>query len=127
MRVIRLTLILLIGSCSQGARGDTFAFSDIEYWVGTGANSAALVIDWDGSSSTNGASVWGYHWSGTATGQDMVFAVAQADPRLYLCYGPAESGGNRIYGIGYDLNDNAVFGIKDTLGNTVTFPPSGVV
>jgi hypothetical protein len=127
MRTIGLALAILFGLCPVGVKGETFGFDDIACWVGTGANEAALAIDWDGSSSANGALVWGYRWSGTATGQDMLFAVAEADPRLYLCYGSVESQGKRVYGLGYDLNDNGVFGIRDTVGNTVTFPSNGVV
>jgi hypothetical protein len=51
------------------------SFDDIDYWVGTGPNRAALVIQWNDDISP-GALAWGYRWSGNATGLDMINAVA---------------------------------------------------
>src|SRR3974390_1833771 len=46
-------------------------FSNIQFWVGSGANQAALVIDWrDGL--TPESLLWGYRWNGSATGLDML-------------------------------------------------------
>jgi hypothetical protein len=56
------------------------SFDDIKFWVGTGANRAALVIDWQDG--TSPALAWGYRWDGSATGEAMVNAIALADPRL---------------------------------------------
>jgi len=87
-----------------------FSFSDIEYWVGDGANEAALVIDWNGG----GAPVslaWGFRWDGAATGQDMLTAVINADANLYGRF--ASFGfGEVIVGLGYDLDGDG-FGISD--------------
>lgn len=52
-------------------------FDDIDYWVGSGANRAALVIDWnDGIVPVSLA--WGFRWDGVATGMDMLKAIAGA-------------------------------------------------
>lgn len=49
-------------------------FDDIRYWVGSGQNRAALVLQWnDGLNPVSIA--WGYRWEGTATGLDMLRAV----------------------------------------------------
>lgn len=51
------------------------SFDDIHYWVGSGQNRAALVLQWnDGLTPTSIA--WGYRWDGVATGIDMLRAIA---------------------------------------------------
>jgi len=40
-----LFVVVLIMSICVSAQA-AFTFDDIEYWVGTGSNRAALVIDW---------------------------------------------------------------------------------
>ena len=57
-------------------------FDNIQYWVGNGRNHAALVVKWDDGNGNNTNLVWGYRWSGKATGVDMLKAVAAADPRF---------------------------------------------
>src|SRR5262245_44879430 len=64
-----------------------FSFSDIKYWIGSGANRAALVIDWDESSTQPPALAWGYRWNGTAHGSDLLSAVVADDPRLFAKLG----------------------------------------
>ncbi len=52
-------------------------FSDVTFWVGSGANQAVLVVDWnDGTSPVSLA--WGFRWDGVATGQDMLLAIASS-------------------------------------------------
>ncbi|MEX1111077.1 MAG: hypothetical protein WEB31_04685 [Chthoniobacterales bacterium] len=52
-------------------------FNQIQYWVGSGENRAALVLQWnDGQNPVSLA--WGYRWDGSATGLDMLRAVAGA-------------------------------------------------
>ena len=101
-----------------------FTFDDIDYWVGEGSNQAALVIDWHDERSE--ALVWGYRWDGTATGEDMLAAIAGtsvvgssngasdlgtisgSDSRLYVNF-TAWSGfdGNyTVFGLGYDLDSD---------------------
>ena len=51
------------------------SFDNIQYWIGTGQNRAALVLQWnDGLDPVSVA--WGYRWDGTATGIDMLRAIA---------------------------------------------------
>lgn len=55
----------------------TIAASDILYWVGEGSNQAVLAINWPDT-----ALAWGYRFNGTATVQDMIDDIADADPRF---------------------------------------------
>lgn len=88
-------------------------FNDIQFWAGTGANQAALVIDWnDGKSSES--LVWGYRWDGSASGLDMFEAIVNADPRLFA-HLAVYSFGTAVSGAGYDLNGNGVFGVSPSL------------
>ncbi len=88
-------------------------FGDITSWTGTGANSAALVVDWkDGlnypAPQTGGQSLaWGFRWDGAATGKMMFDAILAADPRLLRNLPPPTTlpgGPNSIYSLAYDLN-----------------------
>ena len=56
--------------------------SDIQYWVGTGSNSAVLVVNWDFAGK---AIVWGYRWNGNdEVVLDLLNAIQQADSRLSI-------------------------------------------
>jgi len=80
-----------------------FNMDNIKFWVGSGENKAALVVEWhDGKNSD--AMVWGYKWSGDAYGIDMVTAIAKADPRFIFLTHYTGSLGNTIAGFGYDIN-----------------------
>ena len=85
---------------SQLRADASFTFDDIQYWVGTGSNKAALVIEWHDGNRPD-AMVWGYRWDGEATGHDMIVAIAQADPRLVLLTQYTGWMGYTIDGIGY--------------------------
>jgi hypothetical protein len=90
-----------------------FNFDDIEFWVGTGANRAALVIDWLENSSEPPALVWGYRWDGAANGRDMLHAVVAADPRLFAKFGNHAEYGAAVFGYGYDAGNDGAFEIDD--------------
>jgi hypothetical protein len=117
-------------------------FNDIDYWVGSGTNQAALVIDWnDGISPVSLA--WGFQWDGIATGEDMIQAIAGttlgdvsatgADSRLTI-YITAFGFGNAIDRIAYNgdgfTHDSAGFlsgGYWEyyNMGGTFDTPPDG--
>ncbi|WP_146568134.1 hypothetical protein [Posidoniimonas corsicana] len=86
------------------------SFTDIQHWVGEGANQAALIIDWDESPAAGGPLAWGYRWDGQATGRDMLLAVIAADQRVYAKLDAAEV---RMYGLGYDANQPESFALSD--------------
>jgi hypothetical protein len=56
---------------------------------------------------------WGYRWDGLATGRDMLLDIVAADDRLFAKLGDNASNPIRIFGIGYDADDDGVFGIDD--------------
>ena len=107
---------------SGGSALASFSFDDIGFWVGSGANAAALVIDWNGPDGSEPVRLaWGFRWDGAATGQDMLTAVINADPRLFGRY--ASFGfGDALVGLGYDLDGDG-FAISDG----TDFGPTGLV
>lgn len=76
-----------------------FSFDDVQFWAGEGENRALLVVDWHLDEEGVGM-VWGYKWNGTATGYDMITAIAKADPR-FLVLVQLTNLGYTIDGIGY--------------------------
>jgi hypothetical protein len=104
-----------------GAAGAAFTFADVEFWVGSGANEAAIVIDWNGQDGAGAQSLaWGYRWDGDATGQDMLTAVINADANLYGRFA-AFGFGDALVGLGYDTDGDG-FGISDG----TDFGPAGL-
>jgi hypothetical protein len=83
MKRIIIAFALAAAAHLTAQAGVISSFSDIEYWVGTGANQAGLVIDFhDGTSQQ--AFVWGFRWDGAATGFDMLTAVDTASVELSI-------------------------------------------
>jgi hypothetical protein len=56
-----------------------FDISQVEYWVGSGTDSSVLVVDFQDGSFDGQSFAWGYLHDGTATGGDMLNAIASAD------------------------------------------------
>ena len=74
MKKINTALLALILTSLQ-LQALVGSLDNIEYWVGAGANRAALVVQWnDGLTPVSVA--WGYRWDGDATGMDMLRAIA---------------------------------------------------
>ena len=112
LRLLSLaTASLFILNSSRAA-----TFDDIQFWAGSGANRAALVIDWNDGKSAESL-VWGYRWNGPASGADMLTAIINADPRLFAHLGTFNFGSGAepgIFGLGYDLNANGIFGVSSS-------------
>jgi hypothetical protein len=106
---------------ANGSAAQPFSFDNIEYWVGSGSNRAALVIDWVEDSTELPALAWGYRWDGIATGRDMLLAVVAADDRLFVKLGDSPANPVRVFGIGYDADDDGEFGVHGT-----TFDNAGI-
>ena len=109
----RLLALIVLHVASVSRAEPVSSFEDIDFWVGSGQNQAAVVIDWIENSSSEQSWVWGYRWDGVATGEDMLLTVVAADQRLYARIGTNSGYGIPLYGLGYDLNDNGIFGISD--------------
>ena len=97
-----------------------FTFDMIKNWTGDGENQAALVIQWNYADEP-AALVFGYRWTGQATGADMVKAVVKNNPRLYALMqytnvsSPTDpNGGYTINGIGWDVDDDGDIALIDT-------------
>jgi hypothetical protein len=103
-------------------------FNDIKYWVGTGSNQAAFVVQWNDGKNSD-ALIWGFRWDGTATGEDMLKAIAKADRRFFsLLYQGAPSGGTEIGGLGFDLNEVKTIGLyKDANVTYPFYPLNGII
>ena len=97
-------VIMVMGTAAAG-----MTFDDIDIWLGTGENKAALVIDWnDGASEL--VKVWGFRWDGTATGADMMMAVCAEDTKFYAMGYPTSSG-IAFGGFGYNTDADGDFDI----------------
>jgi hypothetical protein len=83
---------------------------DIQFWVGSGSNQAAIVIDWN-DAKTPESLIWGFRWDGVATGQTMLNAIEAADPRLTQT--PGGGGPSTVYGLGFDTDSDG-FSITGT-------------
>lgn len=106
----------------------TTDFDAIKYWVGTGANKAALVVQWNDGKNAD-ALVWGFRWDGTATGVDMIQAIAKADHRFYaLQYNSGPDLGTAIGGLGFDLDGINTKGLYKNGDKTYPhYPVNGLV
>ena len=112
----------------EGAASDAaqeFSFSDIKFWVGEGANEAALVLQWnvDGEES---ALVWGYRFDGSATGYQMLEDIVKADDRLYMV---ASNGpfGKALQGIGYDADGDGDIALLNSSGEERQLDDTGIL
>ena len=67
---------------------DEFPVEDIEFWVGSGSNSAVVIIGWDDNPSGNDfALAWGVHFNDGATAANMLDTIAFYDNRLTYNFG----------------------------------------
>lgn len=110
-----LIIVLLFGYLANAQVGiqkqvkksavNATTFDDIQYWVGTGANQAAFVVQWNDGKNSD-ALVWGFRWNGNATGQDMLKEIAKADRRFFslLYQNMPDNLGTTVGGLGFDLN-----------------------
>ena len=108
-----LAFVCVLAVVSWPSFAAAFTFDDIEFWVGSGANRAAMVVDWSDTASDPPALVWGYRWDGTAFGRDMLKAVVAADDRLFAKIGGSLANPVAIYGLGYDANDDSSLALDD--------------
>lgn len=106
-----IAYLVAIGVLASSAYA--FTFDDVEFWVGSGANRAAIVIDWSDTTTDSPALAWGFRWDGTAFGRDMLKAVVAADDRLFAKIGGPVANPVAIYGLGYDASDDGQFALDD--------------
>jgi hypothetical protein len=113
----KMKKIVVITLASAGmlasASAQTDLFSTIQNWTGTGANEAAMEIDWN-QGTPGDALVWGYRWDGTSTAEQMLDAIVAADPHLYATVGLTASG-TELFGLGYDQDGDGNFPLSPAL------------
>jgi hypothetical protein len=112
---------------TKKAVANTTTFADIQYWVGTGSNQAAFVIQWNDGKNSD-ALVWGFRWDGTATGEDMMKAILKADHRFFSLLYQGTQFGTALGGLGYDLNGANSNGLyKDGNVTYPYYPVNGII
>jgi hypothetical protein len=104
------------------SKSSAVSFDNIQFWIGSGTNRAALVIEWSSPESfvystvpapiADKSLVWGYRFNGTATGTQMLQAILAADPRFYIV-ADETYGSTFVEGIGYSLDGSNALGITD--------------
>lgn len=103
-------------------------FSKIERWAGEGDCKAALAIKWADGQNDGKTLVWGYRWKSSEkkTGEDLVRAVAKADPAFYVIAQSGTTFGTTFGGFGYDIDGNRNI-IVTTPKNNEVYPRNGIV
>ena len=92
----------------------SFQASDVQFWVGTGSNSAVVVIGWDDNPTGDFALAWGVRWNGSTTALALIDSIATHDERLTysfsgslmqdILYNDGDLVGSSSYGWCYMLN-----------------------
>jgi hypothetical protein len=116
------SLVLAVASLFVTVKASAVSFNDVQFWIGSGTNRAALVVEWStpesfGSSTVpapiaDKSLVWGYRFNDTATGTQMLEAILAADPRLYVV--ADETYGTFVEGIGFNLDGTGTAGLADS-------------
>ena len=102
-------------------------FSKIERWAGEGDCKAALAIKWADGQNDGKTLVWGYRWNSSEqkTGEDLVRAVAKADPAFYVLAETGSAFGTAFSGFGYDIDGNRH--VTVTTPKKEVYPRNGIV
>lgn len=77
-----LTFILGLGFAAGASATINFPASSVQYWVGSGSNSAVVIIGWDDNPNGNFALAWGVRWNGSAMAVNMLDTIATYDSRV---------------------------------------------
>ncbi|MCP4377012.1 MAG: PEP-CTERM sorting domain-containing protein [bacterium] len=99
-------LLITITMVSIPSIASAYTFNDVSVtsWTGlasgSGVNEALMVVDWQKAGQNS--LVFGYRWTGQATGADMLTAIASADDRFYLEWHATYP--TAVYGIGWDVD-----------------------
>ena len=126
-RKVNATVAAHIQKAAEATTSTGIDFSKIERWAGEGDCKAALAIKWADGQNDGKTLVWGYRWKSSEkkTGEDLVRAVAKADPAFYVLALSGTSYGTTFGGFGYDIDGNRHVIVK-TPENEV-YPRNGIV
>ena len=124
---VSATVAARIQKAAEATTSTGIDFSKIERWAGEGDCKAALAIKWADGQNDGKTLVWGYRWKSSEkkTGEDLIRAVAKADPAFYVLAQSGTSFGTTFGGFGYDIDGNRHVTVK-TPKNEV-YPRNGIV
>ncbi len=97
------------------------SFGAIENWTGTGANQAALVLDWH-NGQTNSAMAWGVRFDAPITADTAIRQILAADSRLY-----GAANGTFWMAFGYDADSAGAQGATIPAGAANPYTPTNGV
>lgn len=124
---VNATVAARIQKAAKAVASTGIDFSKIERWAGEGDCKAALAIKWADGQNDGKTLVWGYRWNKgeTKTGEDLVRAVAKADPAFYVLADPGTAYGTTFGGFGYDIDGNRY--VTVTTPKNEVYPRNGIV
>lgn len=125
---VNATVAARIQKAAEATTSTGIDFSKIERWAGEGDCKAALAIKWADGKNDGKTLVWGYRWKSSEkkTGEDLIRAVAKADPAFYVLALSGTSFGTTFGGFGYDIDGNRNI-IVTTPKNNEVYPRNGIV
>lgn len=126
-RKVNATVAARIQEAAKAVVSTGIDFSKIERWAGEGDCKAALAIKWADGQNDGKTLVWGYRWNKgeTKTGEDLIRAVAKADPAFYVLAAAGSAYGTTFGGFGYDINGNRY--VTVTTPEKEVYPRNGIV
>lgn len=126
-RKVNATVAARIQKAAKAVASTGIDFSKIERWAGEGDCKAALAIKWADGQNDGKTLVWGYRWKSSEkkTGEDLVRAVAKADPAFYVLALSGTSFGTTFGGFGYDIDGNRY--VTVTTPKKEVYPRNGIV
>ena len=124
-RKVSAAVAARIQKAAEATTSTGIDFSKIERWAGEGDCKAALAIKWADGQNDGKTLVWGYRWKSTETktGEDLIRAVAKADPALYMM-ATQESWGFYIGAFGYDADGDRYVTLTNMNGEI--YPRNGM-
>ena len=126
-RKVNATVAARIQKTAKAVASTGIDFSKIERWAGEGDCKAALAIKWADGQNDGKTLVWGYRWKSSEkkTGEDLVRAVAKADPAFYVIAQSGTTFGTTFGGFGYDIDGNRY--VTVTTPKNEVYPRNGIV
>lgn len=126
-RKVNAAVAARIQKAAKAVASTGIDFSKIERWAGEGECKAALAIKWADGQNDGKTLVWGYRWKSSEkkTGEDLVRAVAKADPAFYVLALSGTSFGTTFGGFGYDIDGNRY--VTVTTPENEVYPRNGIV
>ena len=126
-RKVNATVAARIQKAAKAVASTGIDFSKIERWAGEGDCKAALAIKWADGQNDGKTLVWGYRWKSSEqkTGEDLIRAVAKADPAFYVLAESGSAYGTTFGGFGYDIDGNRY--VTVTTPKNEVYPRNGIV